>query len=122
VTTRHIYCQVLEMPAREDWQGRRSACSRELLPWADPYIAGLIQKLEDRYDAEWQDSSDPFAADDELYERAAFESPSAEWREDAFRPQPLEALRDRWYFPTYGGFPLLEDDAAKDDANELDFR
>lgn len=120
--SRRVHCQVLEVPAREDFLPRRGGRPRDLLPWADPYIAGLIQKLEDRYETGWPDSSDPFAEDDDLLGAADFDPPSAEWREDAFRPRPLEAPRQRWYSAVYGGFPLLDDDGEEDDAEKLEFR
>ncbi|MEX2113606.1 MAG: hypothetical protein WD845_10500 [Pirellulales bacterium] len=43
---RTIHCAVVEVPAMSDSMGRRPTTGfRELLPWADPYIASLIDKL-----------------------------------------------------------------------------
>jgi hypothetical protein len=43
---RAIHCAVVEAPAMSDNSGHRPATGfRELLPWADPYIASLIDKL-----------------------------------------------------------------------------
>ncbi len=43
---RTIHCAVLEAPAMSDSMGhRRTTGFQELLPWADPYIASLIDKL-----------------------------------------------------------------------------
>ena len=65
MTTARIRCQVLEVPDHDDWLSHRSAPPRELLPWADPYIAGLMRRLDQRFvrldDA---DACDPFTADE----------------------------------------------------------
>jgi len=43
---RNLYCTVVEVPVLVPGsQVKRSA--RDLLPWADPYIAGLIRRLQD---------------------------------------------------------------------------
>ena len=103
-----IRCQVIEVPTQDDWLSQRGGGPRELLPWADPYIAGLMRRLEDRFDsADRFDSSDPFAADDQPTSLAIFDDG---WQEDAFMPRPLEAPRFHSYPPVYGGFPLLEDE------------
>jgi len=47
------------MPAAQDWP-------RDLLPWADPYIAVLMLRLERRYDWAGVADDSPFAADDSL--------------------------------------------------------
>jgi len=102
-----IRCQVIEVPAEDDWLSRRGGGPRELLPWADPYIAGLMRRLEDQFESDNPfDSSDPFANNDEPATLAVFDDG---WQEDAFMPQPLESPRYHSYPPVYGGFPLLED-------------
>ena len=114
---RRIHCQVLEVPAQEDWLPRRSPGPRDLLPWADPYISSLVRRLEERYAAGWDE-------DDFLEESAAeggqsddwdFDPPSAQWQDDAFRPPSLENARFRWYPTVCGGFPLLDDGPADTD-------
>jgi hypothetical protein len=103
-----IRCQVVEVPTEDDWLSRRSSAPRELLPWADPYIAGLMRRLERRGPAaEEQDACDPFEAEDVASSAAVFDDG---WQEDAFMPRPLEAPRFHSYPPVYGGFPLLEDE------------
>jgi len=105
VAATRIRCQVLESPAQDGWSSRRER-PRDLLPWADPYIAGLVRRLEERYDAEADCStSDPFDADHASGDTAAFDDG---WQEDAFMPRPLEAPRFHCYPPVYGGFPLLD--------------
>jgi len=108
-----IRCQVIEVPSQDDWLARRGGGPRELLPWADPYIAALMRKLEGRggMTHEFADSdpfaSDPFRNDDEESASAIFDDG---WQEDAFMPRPMEAPRFHSYPPVYGGFPLLEDE------------
>jgi hypothetical protein len=104
-----IRCRVLEVPAQDDWLSRRGCGPRELLPWADPYIAGLMRRLEDRSAPGDDDASDPFAFDDAT-SSPEFDPPSADWQQDAFMPRPLEPLRVHSYPPIYGGFPLLENE------------
>src|SRR5262249_42765553 len=102
-----IRCHVIEVPADEDWLSRRSHPPRELLPWADPYIAGLMRRLENRGGAvEEAHACDPFDAD-EMSATADFNDG---WQEDAFMPRPLEAPRIHSYPPVYGGFPLLDEE------------
>ena len=119
MTIARIHCQVLEMPAREDWRPRTAdrGQPRDLLPWADPYIAQLIRQLEDRFDVEdaLADLSDPFAPDDEDWLPLAGD----DW-EDAFIPRSLDAPRRRWHPPVYGGFPLLEDTAVSELAEDAE--
>src|SRR5690349_2308037 len=115
-----IRCHVLEVPTNDDWLARRGGetrgGSRELLPWADPYIAGLMRNLEnrsvrhERVTKRLSHLSDPFA----VAQAADMDLPSDEWQddgwqEDAFMPRPLEAPRFHSHPPVYGEFPLLDD-------------
>jgi hypothetical protein len=47
-----IRCIVVSVPVTPDRINNRGALSREVLPWADPYVAGLIKKLQDEVRAE----------------------------------------------------------------------
>jgi hypothetical protein len=38
---------VVSVPATSDRFGTQGALARDVLPWADPYVAGLIKKLQD---------------------------------------------------------------------------
>lgn len=123
MTATRIHCQVLQVDEADDWAGPRRRQPSDLLPWADPYIARLIRRLETRYNIDDGDDelSDPFAADDAPWLAAD------DWHggdcddgwEDAFMPPPLEGPRCRWYPPVYGGFPLLDDIHKDDDADSL---
>ncbi|MGD9723229.1 MAG: hypothetical protein AB7O59_17990 [Pirellulales bacterium] len=51
--SRTIHCAVVEVPAMDDpYDPRPQRGFQELVPWADPYIAALIDKLrrEDDWD------------------------------------------------------------------------
>ena len=103
-----IRCHVIEVPTDDDWLSRRGGSPRELLPWADPYIAGLMRKLQRRGAAvDEQDASDPFEVEESAASVAVYDDG---WQEDAFMPRPLEAPRFHSYPPVYGGFPLLNDE------------
>lgn len=122
MSSARIRCQVLEVDRDDDWSPQtwsaQRSSPRDLLPWADPYIASLIHRLEQRYDSDEaaEDLCDPFAADDAPFCPAGFDD---DWRDDAFMPPPLGISRHRWHPPVYGGFPLLDDCEATDDADAL---
>lgn len=89
-----IHCQVIEMPETpDDWSDGETAeraWPRDLLPWADPYIALLMLKLERGYEMEECDA-------DLLAHELEWSPP---YLEDCLEEE--EELR------IYGGFPLLE--------------
>ena len=96
MTKYHV--QVLEMDADSD----SFAPARELLPWADPYIASLMGQLEHNEhghdDETWDVDYEPVAeAEDEEVERD--ELPAEDWHLDGEPRFP----------PVYGGWPLLND-------------
>ncbi len=102
-----IRCHVIEVPTDDDWLSRRGGQPRELLPWADPYIAGLMRKLHRRGATAEEGASDPFEPDGADASVAVYDDG---WQEDAFMPRPIETPRFHSYPPVYGGFPLLEDE------------
>jgi hypothetical protein len=95
--------QVLETAA----EGEEFFPARELLPWADPYIASLMGQLSGDNDAEQEDElADPtwdfdYEALDEEDEEALGDdvTPGDDWHLD----------RESVYPPVYGGWPLLND-------------
>ena len=124
MSTGRVLCQVVETPVEAAHHGRwmpaRAEWPRDLLPWADPYIAVLMQRLEQRY--EWAFVADDFSAADSP--SGAEEGPpdSADdawlyelWQDDAFMPG-WQAWRRPMFPPMYGGFPLL-DDLTDDDVS-----
>jgi hypothetical protein len=111
------------MPAEQDWP-------RDLLPWADPYIAVLMLRLEERYD--WSGAS----ADHPLADDAPSHWPGSvphdrDWQDVSWQDEEADAAdapatannppcsdaqapgRHLWRRcnmpPVFGGFPLLDD-------------
>jgi hypothetical protein len=114
----HIRCHVLEVDREDDWLPRRST-PRDLLPWADPYIASLVQRLEQRFEGDRADDPrcNPFATDELECGAEGFDDG---WEFDASIPRPLEAVpASRRHPPVYGGFPLLDDCGPTDVADAL---
>src|SRR5262245_65939458 len=96
-----IRCHVIEVPTDDDWLSRRGSQPRELLPWADPYIAGLMRKLQRRSAAvDEQDSSDPFQGEDAEASVAVYDDG---WPEDALLPRSLRSARVSSYPAVLGG-------------------
>jgi hypothetical protein len=52
VARNRIRCTLVVTPEAGDRLSSRGALDRDLLPWADPYVAGLIKKLQDEVRAE----------------------------------------------------------------------
>ena len=96
-----IRCQVLEIPAVDDIDPRdEGTWPRDLLPWADPYIAALMMKLHR------QRGETERLLDDEL---TLYQFAAEQWQEEGDTNWPdLSARQD--FPPIYGGFPLLDDE------------
>jgi hypothetical protein len=47
VAFNRIRCQVVSVGSSADPYVSRGALARDVLPWADPYVAQLIKKLQD---------------------------------------------------------------------------
>ena len=114
MSKRTIRCLVLESPASDAWRPRGHDWPRDLLPWADPYIATLMDRLEQQYDwtgRDWidePDTADPFAADEPPHGFFSFADDT--WQDaDAFMPGWREGPGRPQFPPVYGGFPLLDD-------------
>lgn len=107
-----IHCQVLEAPTHE-WMPRGGLSHRELLPWADPYIALLMQRLEERFDA--NDAADLDQRSVDLSRR--FDGPANlpddcgddEGKASQFWNEPPEESSASRLPAVYGGWPLLDD-------------
>ena len=50
--TTRVHCIVLEIPATRTAGMSATRLQRELLPWADPYIAGLVERVKSEILAE----------------------------------------------------------------------
>ena len=101
-----IRCQVVEVPVFDELAPQEEGTwPRDLLPWADPYIASLMTQLDNRRFAT------EGLLDDEV---TLYRCVSDLWQDDE-QPQPaLPPDRTGVFFdppfpPIYGGFPLLED-------------
>ena len=100
-----IRCQVLEVPAQPDWLVHRER-PRDLLPWADPYMAVLMDRLEDRFGR----NPDAYAPVETTVDDEPWSPPDDyDWQDDAFRPDQPANSRLNWDPPIYGGWPLLDD-------------
>ena len=101
-----IHCQVMELPADAHLAPHRER-PRDLLPWADPYIAVLMERLEVRFGSEptaYAPVEQPADEDD------CWSPPEDyDWQDDAFRPDQPPSSRLSWDPPIYGGWPLLDD-------------
>ena len=49
VAHNRIRCLVVSVPVSSDRLNSSGALARDVLPWADPYVAGLIKKLQDEF-------------------------------------------------------------------------
>jgi hypothetical protein len=47
VAFNNVRCTVVAVPVTDDCWSSRGAMAREVLPWADPYVAQLIKNLQD---------------------------------------------------------------------------
>lgn len=102
-----IHCQVLEVPDLDDVTPRSEGTwPRDLLPWADPYIASLMWKLERQRGETERLLDDDFT----LYEYAAEQWLGDDWRKEEAQDEWPDLTVRTEYPPIYGGFPLLEDE------------
>lgn len=122
MTTRCVRCQVFVIRGQREEKDRprsRGHLRRDLLPWADPYIAGLVRQVVDSIEAEAQDKFNPgFAPADDADPDHDF--PWEVWQDDAFMPQTKEyGAEPSW--PVFGDYALLDDRFLDDDAHQADF-
>jgi hypothetical protein len=54
VARNRVHCTVVAVPVLADRWTSRGAIARDLLPWADPYVAQLIRNLQDEVREERQ--------------------------------------------------------------------
>ncbi len=84
--TKKIFCTVVRVPALEERTSHRTGRPSDLLPWADPYIARLVQNLQEEVRHErskppggWR-STAPMQA--ELEPPSPSTEPEWEWKEE----------------------------------------
>ena len=101
--------QVIEVPSQQ--HGRDDGnWPRDLLPWADPYIASLLGKLE--YHSQAVADYPIGRSEITLYELAADEWLGDDWIDSSDEEDSeVENFQDEIpkMRPIYGGFPLLDD-------------
>jgi hypothetical protein len=122
MTAVRIHCRVIEVSRGSDdrlhiHERKKGDSSRDLLPWADPYIARLMHILEERYEtgrgsADW---------DDDFLPTHVFASNLSDdaWEHDAFIPRPLERRTASPDPRVFGGYPLLDDTDSEGDTLAL---
>ena len=103
-----IRIQAVEVPSTFDQLSPQDEGTwpRDLLPWADPYIATLMMQLGKRR------GETEGLLDDELTLCRFASDPwhGREWEAAPLPPQDrMSAFADPPFPPLYGGFPLLED-------------
>ncbi len=108
-----INCQVVEVPRFVPSSRLGEACCRDLLPWADPYIAALMAQLEGQQ-GEADVSESQHSKDGSDYHSAAEDS----WFDDdhSVLADELDGAGSHLdYPPVVGGWPLLNDDVAEEE-------
>lgn len=105
--TIRIHCQAVEVPAFDELAPQEEGTwPRDLLPWADPYIAALMMQLGKRR------GETEGLLDDELTlcRFAADPWHGRDWEAAPLPPSDrMSVFADPPFPPIYGGFPLLED-------------
>ena len=119
-----IRCQVVEVPAGAHLESQPAdGLPSDLLPWADPYIAALLEKVERDYwaDDEAVSFDERSPADDDECD-AALEEEAAAMYGKFFplldEPAPVGNELPR----IYGGWPLLDDLPRRDVPRATDHR
>jgi hypothetical protein len=111
--TGRIRCQVVEVPRFTPHNRLAEECCRDLLPWADPYIAALMAQLVDQ-SGEDAPANLPNSKDGSQCYSAAEET----WPDDD-QSVLADELDDNGshldYPPVVGGWPLLDDDVAEEE-------
>ncbi len=102
-----IRCQVLEVPDLDDVTPRNEGTwPRDLLPWADPYIASLMMKLHRQHGQ--HGPTERLLDDDFTLDQFATEQWLGDEQTDDADWPDLSAREE--YPPFFGGFPLLDDE------------
>lgn len=111
--TGRIRCQIVEVPKFSPRERMSEGCCRDLLPWADPYIAALVAQLDGlQGEADLSDSQN-LRDGSHCYSAADGSWPD---EEDSVLADELdEAGSHLDYPPVIGGWPLLNDDALEEE-------
>jgi hypothetical protein len=115
--TGRIRCQVVEVPKFTPSSRMADGCCRDLLPWADPYIAALMAQLEGQLsDAELSESHP--RSQNTLDGSDSYSAADGDWSDDddSVLADELDDTGSHLdYPPVVGGWPLLNDDAIEEE-------
>ena len=78
--TKKIYCTIVRVPTMPGRIEDRLDRPSDLLPWADPYIARLVENLQQEVRSERMTSAATIQAD--LEPPSPVSEPDADWSED----------------------------------------
>ena len=116
--TGRIRCQVVEVPKFTPSARMADGCCRDLLPWADPYIAALMAQLEGQLgDADISDLQD-LGSRNTLDGSDCYSAADDAWsdEDDSVLGDELDDSGSHLdYPPVVGGWPLLNDDALEEE-------
>lgn len=109
-----VRCQVVEVPRFTPNSRLADGYCRDLLPWADPYIAGLMAQLHGRQDMADVSEAPAFNDGNRCY------SAAEEWLDDEQSELSYDnELDDNGshldFPPVVGGWPLLSDDVTEEE-------
>lgn len=79
-TTKKIYCTIVRVPTMPERVADRLARPSDLLPWADPYIARLVENLQQEVRSERMTSATTTYAD--LEPPSPVSEPDTDWSEE----------------------------------------
>lgn len=109
-----VRCQVVEVPQFAPYSRLDESCCRDLLPWADPYIAALVAQLDGQKEEADISASRTFSDGSPPYSMA----------EDGWLNDDASAISDDGldehgshldFPPVIGGWPLLSDDVSEEE-------
>lgn len=87
--TKKVFCTIVRLPAADDRfmvaSNRLTSRPSELVPWADPYIAQLVQRLQDEVRDERNTASAGHALRADLDPPSPSCEPDWDWADDAQR-------------------------------------
>jgi hypothetical protein len=76
--SRKVFCIIVRVPAEGDLVSSRLRRPSDLLPWADPYIARLVQNLQE--EVRFERSTSPLRSD--LDPPCPTSEPDWDWKEE----------------------------------------
>jgi hypothetical protein len=105
VNQRRIRCVVVSVPAEADFFAERGALAHEMVPGADPYVALLIQRLQDEVREERRL--------EQLSGRIGLQSRRARFERDALAGDMVGDMELPWFDMPLDDEPLGEDNVPE---------